>query len=95
MELFPGARLAVELYTRPGLEAFDELVIDRGVGKDLLHLQGQFGPNQAVGVQQVKKARPLDGGNAMRYLMQGVALVGAFFRVSLADPETAIIAPVI
>lgn len=95
MKLFPGARLTVELYTGPGFEAFYKLVIDCRVGKDLLHLQRQFGSDQAVGVQQVIKARPLDSGNTMRDLIQGVALVGTLFCIRLADPETTIVTSVV
>jgi len=70
-------------------------MIDRRVGKDLLHFEGEFGPDQAVGFHQVVKARTLDSGNAMRDLMQGIALVGTFFCIGLADPEATVVALVV
>lgn len=90
--VFPGAGFAVDFAVAgEAFEAFDELVVDAGVGHEALHFGGVLGGDEFAAVEHEEEAGDLEGGGAVGEVVEGVALpvvVGA--AVGFADPKAAV-----
>ena len=88
----PCAGFAVDLAAR-ALQSLDELVMDAGLGEDFLHLRAVLGADQASLLQQHEESRHLQGGGAVRKVMQRIALpVIRGPAISFSQPQPAILA---
>lgn len=65
--------------------------MDAGFGQDGLHLGGEGRGNETPGFQQVIEAGDLQGGSAVRQVVQRIAQGLAALAVGPADPEAAVV----
>jgi len=65
--------------------------MDAGLAQDGLHLGGQGRGNETPGFQQVIEAGDLQGGGAVRQVVQRIAQGLAALAVGPADPEAAVV----